>query len=171
MSHKIRRLVRKSNRGEDGFTLIEVLVALAILSIIAVGIYSALGTSLASSVSENERANARNLAESQMEYVKQLKLDFLDYYPIYDPNHPEIFGANVEDFYLNPPLEYSPDEDIMSQYSGFEVTIYAVQADAVLRDQDLQRITVRVSLGGEEVWAMEGYKLLTYDTFIIPPIP
>ena len=155
MSDRIRRFLRKSSRGEGGFTLIEVLVALAIISIIAVGIYSALGTSLISTADERERATAKNLAEAQMEYVKQLHLD-----PDVDVPPPEGLGV------------YEPDEEIMSQYGGFVVTIDAADADAGVppgdeaeRDDSLQLITITVRLGGEEVWVLEGYKLITNATY------
>ncbi len=71
MSIKMRRFLRKLNNREGGFTLIEVLCALAILGIIAIGLFSALGTSLKTTGIADEQATARNLAESQMEYVKK----------------------------------------------------------------------------------------------------
>ena len=56
-------------RSERGFSLIETAVSIAILSIIAVGFLSALGTSSKAVLVVDEHQTARNLAQSQMEYV------------------------------------------------------------------------------------------------------
>lgn len=57
-------------KGEKGFSIIEVLIAIAILGIVGVGMLSGLsGSSTATLVTDN-RETAKNLAEAQMEYVK-----------------------------------------------------------------------------------------------------
>ena len=129
MSIKMRRFIRNLNGREDGFTLIEVLCALAILGMIAIGLFSALGTSLKTTGIADERATAKNLAESQMEYVKQLE------------------WANV----------YSPAE-IPTEYSGYEAQI-DTPSPVGGRDGDLQQITIKVFHHGKELMQLEGYKL------------
>jgi len=168
MSIKIRRLIRKLNSRENGYTLIEVLVALAILGFIGTALYVTLGTSLITTGEVDERTTAKNLAESQMEYVKQMKLNLLEH-PEYGENPPEGEGA------------YEPNAEIMAEYgSGYEVTIDAVPADippedeGYIRDQYLQLITVRVFHDGdgdgekEQVLKLEGYKFITEDTYVFP---
>lgn len=174
MSNRIKRFIRKLEGRENGYTLIEVLVALAILGVIGTGIYISLGTSLIGTVKIDERTTAKNLAEAQMEYVKQLKLYYSDYY---DDETYEYFTYFIE----NPPLEYAPDEEIMSQYSGYEVTITAAMVNQGVRDELLelwdlmepgdyryrfvQLITIRVFHDEEQVLLMEGIKLISDDTY------
>jgi len=79
-------------KGEKGFSFIEVVIALAVLGIIAVGFLSGLATAAKGLMTADERETAKNLAEAQMEYVKNhfwsgsyLKSsDILDEYPGYD---------------------------------------------------------------------------------------
>ncbi|HEY33288.1 MAG TPA: type II secretion system protein [Dehalococcoidia bacterium] len=56
--------------AEKGFSLIEVLVSLAIIALIAVGFLSGLSTSLRSLMVTDEMTTAESLARSQMEYIK-----------------------------------------------------------------------------------------------------
>lgn len=55
---------------EKGFSLIETLIALAILGITAVGILSGLGLGTQVTMNTREREAARDLAVAQMEYIK-----------------------------------------------------------------------------------------------------
>jgi prepilin-type N-terminal cleavage/methylation domain-containing protein len=57
-------------KNERGFTLIEVLVALAILGVITVTFLHGLSIASHGVAISDERETAKNLAESQMEYVK-----------------------------------------------------------------------------------------------------
>ena len=57
-------------KSENGFSLIEVLISLALLGIIAVGFLSSLSTVSAVVLTADDRETAKNLAETQLEYVK-----------------------------------------------------------------------------------------------------
>jgi type II secretion system protein I len=57
-------------KDQKGFTLIEVLVALAILALLGVAVLSALTTSTKAAVLTDVKQTARNLAETQMEQIK-----------------------------------------------------------------------------------------------------
>lgn len=57
-------------KDEKGFSLIEVLVSLALLGSIGVVFLSSLGTASRVTISADTRETARNLAETQMEYIK-----------------------------------------------------------------------------------------------------
>lgn len=125
----MRRFFRQYNSREDGFALIEVLCAIGILGMLAIGLFGALGTSLKTTGISDERATAKNLAESQMEYVKQLEWA----------------------------SEYSPAM-IPPEYSGYEARI-DTPSPVDGRDAELQKITVRVFHHGKELMQLEGYKL------------
>ncbi len=59
-------------KGQRGASLVEVAVSLALLGILAVGLLSALGTGTRALLLTDERQTAKNLAETQLEHVKQL---------------------------------------------------------------------------------------------------
>ena len=132
VSSKIRKTFQGSSRG---FTLIEVVIALALFGIIALTFVSALYTASIALILADERATAESLARSQMEYIKNS-----DYDNINDP--PEY------------PAIYIPD--------GYNIDIEAVrldpEKDGTDDDDGIQKITVIVSRDGEEVITLEGYK-------------
>ncbi len=59
-------------RSEKGLALVEVLVSVALLGIIGVGLLSAMGSASRAVVLNDTRVTAKNLAETQMEYIKGL---------------------------------------------------------------------------------------------------
>jgi prepilin-type N-terminal cleavage/methylation domain-containing protein len=65
-------------KDEKGFTLIEVVIAIAVMGIIAAAYLGALGNSSMTLAVADERATAESLARSQMEYVKEQ--DYSDNY-------------------------------------------------------------------------------------------
>ncbi len=58
--------------SSKGFTLVETLIALAIMAIIAVAILGSMTLSSRTTIITNTRETAKNIAETQMEYVKGL---------------------------------------------------------------------------------------------------
>ena len=60
------------SRDDKGISIVEVIVAVALLGIIGVGFLSALFTVSRVTLTTDERQTASNLAETQMEYVKSL---------------------------------------------------------------------------------------------------
>ena len=61
----------KPMKGEKGFSLIEVVIALGILGIIAAAYLGSLANASQSLAVADERATAESLARSQMEYIKK----------------------------------------------------------------------------------------------------
>ena len=82
-------------KKERGFAFIEVVISLAIIGIVAVGFLSGLATASKGLLTADERETAKNLAEAQMEYVK---------------NQPYS-------------VSYSPSAAILAEYDGYEVFI------------------------------------------------
>ena len=67
LGSRARRVFRGRSRG---FSLIEVVIAIALIGIIGVAILSALSTASLALIIADQRATAESLARSQMEYVK-----------------------------------------------------------------------------------------------------
>ncbi len=116
-------------KKERGFTLIEVLVALAILGVISAAFLSALGTASRGVSITDERETAKNLAESQMEYVKS-------------------------QFYAD---SYAP-APIPSQYTDYSAEI-SVRSDISSRDSNIQNISVIVKHHDKQLFRLEGYRV------------
>ena len=57
------------NKGEWGATLVEVVIAIAILGIVGVAIFGALSGSSKAVITSDERTTAESLARAEMEYI------------------------------------------------------------------------------------------------------
>ena len=78
---RIRRLLRGSSRG---FTLVEVVIAIALIAIIGVGFLGGLSNAMWSLHIADVRTTAESLARSEMEYLKSMgyDADAEDYGPV-----------------------------------------------------------------------------------------
>lgn len=129
----------KSMRNEKGFTLIEVIIALAFLGIIAVAFLGALFTASDALVTADSQATAESLARSQMEHVKTQAYDSIN----------------------NPP-QYTLLTDIPD---GYDIEIVAErldpQEDGFDDDDGIQKITVRIYFYDEDnpILELEDYKV------------
>jgi len=84
---RLNRRVRKAFQGGSrGFTLVEVMIAVALIGIIAIAFLSSLSTASTVLIIADERATAESLARSQMEYVKNQ-----DKSPTYEPSIPPAY--------------------------------------------------------------------------------
>jgi type II secretory pathway pseudopilin PulG len=117
---------------ESGVTLIEALVALAIVSTVAVTFLSGLSTSSKAAFIADERTTAESLARSQIEWAK--KVDY-------------VYGTT----------EYSPAPmPSGGDYSKYSVTITAEPLQAP--DDGIQKVTVTIKHFDKGVIRLEGYK-------------
>ena len=117
---------------ESGATLIETVVALAVLGLIAVTFLSGLVTSSRAAFAADEQATAQNIAQSQMEWVKNA-------------------SYNVTGYYSSGPIPSVTD------YDGYSANI-TVEALPDHGD-DIQKIIVTIMRSGEQVIVLEGYKV------------
>jgi prepilin-type N-terminal cleavage/methylation domain-containing protein len=126
-----------ARNGERGLTLIETLVALAIVAAVAVVFLVGMATSSRAVMVSQERVAFDSLAKSQMEYIKS---------QAYDDN-------------LNPP-QYTKLTNIPA---GYDITISAARlnpkGDDLTNDDGLQEITVTVTRDDETVFTLVGYKV------------
>jgi prepilin-type N-terminal cleavage/methylation domain-containing protein len=138
-----KRGLRLFRGGEQGVTLIETLVALAILGATAVVFLVGLTTSSKAVMISQERVAADSLAKSQMEYIKSQKT----YIPEedYDPS----------DSYKSYQLINIPS-DLIEQ--GYAIVINPPE-DISEADANIQKITVIVTHDGDEVFRLVNYKV------------
>ncbi len=133
-------------KNEKGFTLIEVIIAMALLGIISIAFLGALATASKALIIADERATAESLARSQIEYVKNQ--DYIDYsedpHEVYDEITPPAgfsLDFTAEPFDTDTGLSYNEVGGIFDQ------------------DDGIQKITVTVK-HPDEVIILEGYKTL-----------
>ena len=116
-------------KSQKGFSLIEVLVSVMVLAIIGLAFLSALDTGARATLIMDERTTARNLACSQMEYVKSQ-----DYAASYTP-------ASIPSG---------------KDYVGYSANI---TAEPLHDADDIQKITVTIEHNNKVVTTLETYKI------------
>ena len=125
-------------RKEKGFSLIEILVAVAILGILIPAVPSALATANRSTTISNKQTMAESLARSQMDYIQSQIYDTQNSTPVYSAitNLPEGYSI---------------------------VTPFASRLDPLnngnIIDDSLQKITVIVKYRGEVIYTLISYKV------------
>ena len=118
---------------ESGTTLIETVVALAILGTIAVTFLSGVATTSKAAYITDEQATAGSLAQSQMEWAQN--------------------AAYVSEATQYPPSPIPSGKD----YINYSATVTAES----LHDPDdgIQKIIVTVKRSGKQILILEGYKV------------
>jgi len=125
---------------EKGFSLIEVIIAIALLGIIAVAFLGALGTGSKAIFIADERATAESLARSQMEYVK-------------NQPYADNYTASIPPDYVD--AGYSANitaEDFDTDGDG----------DIDVDDEGIQKITITVEHHGKPIITSGNYTLEDY---------
>jgi prepilin-type N-terminal cleavage/methylation domain-containing protein len=108
-------------KRQKGFSLLEVMIALAIIGAVAAGFLSAMSGASRGAIKIDQIDTARALAEGQMEFVK---------------NH--VFASS----YSPDPTMYDSANNRFINYPGYSATINAVTAAE--RNASVQKITVTI---------------------------
>lgn len=138
---RLFRVTKRLTGNETGGTLVETIIALAILGMVAVAFLSGLATASKATFITDERGTAESLARSQMEYVKSQS--YINYAEP-DPGDyglittPDSYSVEV----LAAPIDPDTGEPLASPDD----------------DNGLQRITVTIQHNGESVLTINDYK-------------
>jgi prepilin-type N-terminal cleavage/methylation domain-containing protein len=132
-------------KRQKGFALIEILVALALMGITAVGLLSGLATTFRAGTISQERVVAESLAKSQWEHIRAqdyiLTAD-------YDPDDPEKRYQLIA----------IPDELVIKDY-----TIEIGTPEAIIGPDDgefeLQSITVVINCDSKQLLTISDYRV------------
>ena len=81
--------------SEKGFSLIEVLVSVSLVGVIAVTFINTLGSSSSATMAVDNRETAKNLAETQMEYVKSQAYNVI-YSPAPNPDEYNMYSVIID---------------------------------------------------------------------------
>jgi len=122
-------------KNQRGMTLVEVVIAIAVLGIIAAGFLAALGGSSKAVIKADQRTTAENLARSQWEYVKSQPYDDDFDYDVIDPGSLSYASSH---YAINKNIPPDPDQTV---------------------NEGLQEMTYVVYYDGKEVLRLTGYKL------------
>jgi type II secretory pathway pseudopilin PulG len=121
------------NRRELGITLLETVIALAILGAVSVSFLNGLTSASKAVFIVDKKTTAESIAQSQMEWVKNAS-----------------YSYNATSYSAVP----IPDGKDYLQYSS------VVSAEPVhTPDDGIQKITVSVQRSGESVYFLQGYKV------------
>ena len=150
---RLNSKTRKAFRGNSrGFSMLEVVIAIALLGIIAVSVLSSLQTAALALISADRRATSESIARSQMEYVKTSP--YIDYSKELSDREPDFYEQIIiqsggGDYTLETKAE-PIDPSSHQPYDG--------EGGIFDNDDGIQLITVTVSHDGRVVVTLEDFK-------------
>ena len=119
-------------KNQTGMTLIETIVAIAILGAISVVFLGGLVVSSKGTLEADEQSTAESVARCQMEWVRGLT-------------------------YVDNATQYTPAVlDNFDDYEGYSANVSAEPLNSP--DDGIQKITITVLHNGKRVMSLEGYK-------------
>jgi prepilin-type N-terminal cleavage/methylation domain-containing protein len=157
LDYKIRKTLRGSS---PGVTLIEVLVALALFSIIAIAFANGLGTASRAVLIGDIRTNAESLARTQMESIKEQEYIEATASP-WQVTYDRVSG--IPDRYSICSFNWTTNQTTNCG-STPSSSVIAVAWDSTTNqpassETGLQKITLVIQHEGSYVITLEGYKL------------
>ncbi len=140
----------KRLKAQQGFTFVEVLIALLVLSVFAVTFLMGLAVSSHAVIVADERTTAESLARSQMESVKH------DTYMYAEDGGVTNYTRIDSDIPAGYAI-WSEGRDGVAVDGIVGVPWSNVTGQAVAKDTGLQRIKLIVKHGEKTVWTLEGF--------------
>ncbi len=140
-------------RGQKGLTLIEVLVAAAILGAIGVGLLNALDTNAKATRQLDEQVVATNLATAYIEAIKAYA-----YQEDYPPDQPPLNSITVPPQYIvNVGIQFSSESIIEGDIT--QIIWVDEYLDGEGKERTIQKIVVTVSReGGRHILSICTFK-------------
>jgi prepilin-type N-terminal cleavage/methylation domain-containing protein len=150
-------------KKEKGYSLIEVIIALALLGIVAVAFLSAMATGSRAIFIADERATAESLARAEMEYVRsQDYITALDYDPGVSGSGEVIYAKITEIPEGYTIMSINRDGDTVEDIMGVPWDPDPEINQPLVVDVGLQRVTLVVKHleKPEAIITLEGYNLI-----------
>ena len=126
--------------NKKGFTLVEVVIAIALLSIVIVAVLGALSTSFKADVVHDVQTTAESLARSEMEYVREQ----------------DYFKAPWSYELPSTPPPWDTDHTLTPGHDNYTASVNAVPLNT--NDRGIQKITVAISHNDGVITELESYK-------------
>jgi prepilin-type N-terminal cleavage/methylation domain-containing protein len=143
-------------KGEKGFNLMEVALAMALLGIVAAAFLTGLATGSRAIFIADERATAESLARAQMEYARSLEYSIAEWNYTLTSSQLSSTDPPTADWWTNDPPPLLSDD-----YDGYTVIVSTEPLNGAL-DDGIQVITVTIqhTVSGEmkEIFSLEGYR-------------
>jgi prepilin-type N-terminal cleavage/methylation domain-containing protein len=137
-------------KSEKGFSLIEVMLAIALMGVVAVAFLSALATGSKAIFIADERATAESLARTEMEYVRNQEYSAAPWayeLPLNTPTNPP----------LDPPSWWDTHTPTLPEgYDDYTVNVTTVPLRLI--DDGIHRIVVVVTHVDDEIFILENYR-------------
>jgi type II secretory pathway pseudopilin PulG len=128
----------RSSTRERGDIFIEVIIALAIIGLVAVGVLVGLAAAAKSNIISDEQTTGESLARAQIEYIQQQPYDSGNTTPFYN-----VLSSLPTGYSIITPMATRLDP----------------KGDGTGNDDGLQKITVSVQHKGETIFVLEDYKV------------
>lgn len=124
-------------KSEKGFTLIETLVALALMGITAAGVLTGLSTTFKAGWISQERVVAESLAKSQWEYIRaQDYIPTADYNPDDPANSYELITLSDDLVAKEYAIEIDPPQTITNPSDDYGIELQSINI-VINRDSKL----------------------------------
>jgi prepilin-type N-terminal cleavage/methylation domain-containing protein len=139
-------------KGGKGFTLVEVMIAIALMGTVLVTLLSALSTASKAAMVADERAAMESLARTEMEYVRS---------QLYSQAPWNYTVTSSDRSSTDSPSWYSSSKPPLldSSYAGYTATVSVEGLIDPYIDNEIQEITVTVTCqGGVGTITLKGYR-------------